>query len=223
MVAIFVLTAFLFLLAVDFIVLKIRGKSHPAFEPSVIPSALLVFERDGLAVPPNIFISKGHTWIKKINDGLISVGIDSFGASALGKLKILKCAEPDKEIKRGEMIFEGGYGDKKVKFLSPIDGTVKFVNTGILGKIISNPYETWGVQIYSEDTPGYRDRFLSGSDALNWMKKEFLKLNNFIDDHLQKIELAGATMYDGGSSSDDFASSLDEKSTNDFEQEFLSL
>ncbi len=35
MVAIFVLTLFLLFISVDLIVLKIQGKSHPAFEPSI--------------------------------------------------------------------------------------------------------------------------------------------------------------------------------------------
>ncbi|MFA7228226.1 MAG: hypothetical protein WC061_04260, partial [Melioribacteraceae bacterium] len=91
------------------------------------------------------------------------------------------------------------------------------------GKNISNPYESWGVQILTEDIPKHRDQFLSGSDAVNWMKKEFLKLKDFIDNHLPKVELAGATMYDGGLMSTDAALSLDEKSANEFEKEFLSL
>ena len=35
MVAIFVLTLFLLFISVDLIVLKIQGKSHPAFESSI--------------------------------------------------------------------------------------------------------------------------------------------------------------------------------------------
>lgn len=53
---------------------------------------------------------------------------------ALGALSILNCTPVGQELKRGEMIFEGAYGNKTVKFLSPINGTVKSVNENIFGK-----------------------------------------------------------------------------------------
>jgi glycine cleavage system H lipoate-binding protein len=141
-VAIFVLTLFLLFISVDLIVLKIQGKSHPAFEPLIPPFDSLVFDRNSFTIPSNIFFSKGHTWLKKNNDGLISIGIDEFGMMALGTLSILNCAQVGQEVKRGEMIFEGAYGNKTVKFLSPTNGIVKSVNENIFGKKISNPYET---------------------------------------------------------------------------------
>ncbi|MBU1097479.1 MAG: hypothetical protein CVV23_13295 [Ignavibacteriae bacterium HGW-Ignavibacteriae-2] len=223
MVAIFVLILFLLIITLDLLVLKIQGKNHPAFEPSLPQFDLLMFDENNLTIPKNIFFSKGHTWLKRNTDELIDIGIDTFGTIALGTLSILKFAEVGKELKRGEMIFEGSYGNKIVKFPSPVNGIVKSVNTNIIGKIISDPYETWGVQLISKDLPGNRNIFLSGSEASNWMKKEFIKLKSFIDDHSPNIETAGTTMYDGGSLSSDMTSTLVNQSTDDFEKEFLSL
>ena len=84
MVAIFVLTMFLLFLSVDLIVLKIQGKYHPAFEPSLPQFDSAIFSRNSFSIPSNIFISKGHTWLRKNNDGLVSIGIDEFGSMALG-------------------------------------------------------------------------------------------------------------------------------------------
>ena len=223
MVAIFVLTLFLFLISIDLIVLKIQGKSHPAFEPLLATFDSSVFNRNSFAIPSNILFSKGHTWLEKNNDGLISIGIDEFGMMALGALSIINCAPLGKELKRGEMIFEGAYGNKSVKFLSPINGMVKSVNENILGKKISNPYETWGVQIVSNDFSDNQKTFYSGTEATNWIKKEYVKLKDFINSHSPKIDLAGTTMFDGGSLSNDMISSLVDRSANDFEKEFLSL
>jgi glycine cleavage system H protein len=223
MVAIFVLTLFIFFISVDLIVLKFQGKSHPAFESPFPQFDSSIFERNSFTIPSNIFFSKGHTWLKKNNDGLISVGIDEFGMMALGALSILNCASTGKEIKRGEMIFEGAYGNKIVKFLSPVNGIVKSVNRNIIGKKISNPYETWGVKLASKDFPDKQKGFLSGTEASDWIKKEYVKLKDFINSHSPKIDLAGATMFDGGSLSDDAISSLLDRSANDFEKEFLSL
>lgn len=223
MVAIFVLSLFLLFISVDLIVLKIQGKNHPAFEPSFSQFDLLTFDKNSLTVPSNIFFSKGHTWLKKNKDGLIDIGIDELGITALGALSILKCATMDKELKRGDTLFEGVYGNKIVKFLSPISGIVKSINTDIIGKKISNPYETWGVKLFSKDFKENYCVFLSGGDAVDWMKKEFIKLKNFINSHSPKVDLAGTTMFDGGSLSSDTISLLVDQSANDFEKEFLSL
>ena len=223
MVAIFVLTMFLLFLSVDLIVLKIQGKYHPAFEPSLPQFDSAIFSRNSFSIPSNIFISKGHTWLRKNNDGLVSIGIDEFGSMALGPISILNCAAIGKELKRGEMIFEGAYGNRKVKFLSPINGIVKSVNENIFGKKISNPYETWGVQIVSDDFSNNKEMFVTGKEAFNWIKKESIKLKDFIANHSLKTDLAGTTMFDGGSLSNDTISLLVDNSVNDFEKEFLSL
>ena len=223
MVAIFVLAVFLSLLTIDFIVLRLQGKYHPAFEPSKSKYNSPVYDGNVIPIPSNLYFSKGHTWLKKNGDGLLEIGIDPFGTTALGALSIQKCAVSGEEIKRGSTIFEGSYGNKPVKFLSPVNGTVKSINADIIGRKISNPYKDWGVRMISKDSPVNGDLFFTGSEALNWMKKEFIKLKGFIDDHSPNVELAGETMYDGGLVSDDAEALLVNKSVNDFEKEFLSL
>ena len=93
----------------------------------------------------------------------------------------------------------------------------------MIGKTISDPYKTWGVQIASTDLSNNKKLFLSGKEALDWIKKESVKLKDFITNHSLKTELAGTTMFDGGSLSNDMISSLVDSSVSDFEKEFLSL
>jgi glycine cleavage system H lipoate-binding protein len=223
MVAVFVLTLFLFFISIDLIVLKIQGKNHPAFEPSFPQFDLSAVVKNGFTIPSNIFLSKGHTWLKKDVDGLINIGIDEFGMTALGTLSIVNCAPVGKVLRRGETLFEGAYKNNSVKFLSPINGVVKFVNTDIIGKNISNPYENYGVRLFSNDYQENQEMFLSGNKAIDWMKKEYIKLEKFINDHSPKVELTGTTMFDGGSILNDAVFPLVDKSVNDFEKEFLSL
>ncbi len=223
MVAIFVLSAFLFFILVDLVVLKFQGKYHPAFEPSFSQLDLSLFEKNRFTIPENTFFSKGHTWLKKVNNELLNIGIDEFGMMALGKLAVVSCAPAGKELKRGDVLFEGAYGNKNVKFLSPVNGIIQSVNSNILGKNNSNPYSTWGVQILSKDFSENKNKFFSGSEAANWIKKECSRLKNFVDKHSQQVNLAGETMFDGGTISNDILYSLVDKSINDFEKEFLSL
>jgi glycine cleavage system H lipoate-binding protein len=223
MVAIFVLSVFILFLVVDLMVLKIQGKSHPAFETVFPQFDLPIFEIENFAIPSNTIFSKGHTWLRQNNDGLISIGIDEFGLNALGALSILGFPEKGKTIQRGDMLFEGTYGNRKVKFLSPINGIVSSINGDAIGKKISDPYKTWGVQLLSKDFSKDQGKVFSGNDALNWMKNESSRLKTFINNRLPKVEAAGATMYDGGLLIQDLVSSLNDTSINDFEKEFLSL
>ncbi|MDY0082448.1 MAG: hypothetical protein RBR74_04640 [Ignavibacteriaceae bacterium] len=223
MVAIFVLTAFLFFILVDLVVLKFQGKYHPAFEPSFSQFDISIFEKNKFVIPQNTFFSKGHTWLKENGNGFVNIGIDEFGMTALGTLSILNCALVGKTLKRGDVLFEGSYGNNKVKFLSPVNGIVQSVNPNIISKNISDPYKTWGVQLLSKDFSENREKFFSGNDAVNWIGKEYVKLKSFLDTHALKPNLAGETMYDGGTLSNDTPHLLVELSAGDFEKEFLSL
>lgn len=223
MVAIFVLTLFLLLLIVDIFVLKIQGKYHPAFEPQFSQFSQLIYERENFNIPSNVFLSKGHTWLKHNDEGFVLIGIDEFGYNALGSLSILKYAETGKQINRGDILFEGAYGDKKVKFFSPVNGIVSSTNKDIIDNKVKDPYKTWGVKLLSKDFTEHRGNFYTGKDALNYMIKESSKLKNFINNLLPKVEAAGATMFDGGSLTNETVASLAGLSISDFEQEFLSL
>lgn len=202
MVAIFVLAGFISILLLDLLVLKIQGKVHPAFEPSApIYDAVPSFST-GISLPSNLFLSKGHTWLKKDNAGLIEIGIDSFASSALGSLSITKAAEQGSKIKRGDVLFVGNYGTESVEFLSPINGKVKNINRNIIGNKISSPYQTWGIKIDSNDMNKKGNHFFAGNEAIDWIKSESQKLKNFLEPNTRNVELVGETMFDGGALSE---------------------
>ncbi|MFZ1290559.1 MAG: hypothetical protein WAR79_10740 [Melioribacteraceae bacterium] len=222
MVAIFVLIIFLSVLVVDIVVLNLQGKYHPAFEPLFNPLDMLIFDKSNYLIPSDMQFSKGHTWLRKNEDGTFDIGIDSFGTTVLGTMPILNYPVEGTEIKCGEMLLEAGRGDDKIKFLSPISGIVKVVNRNLIESKISDAYSTWNVKLISENFSENEKMLLSGSKASTWMKKEFKKLKKFIDIHSVEIETAGATMYDGGSLSEDAVSSIVFNNAEDFEMKFLS-
>jgi glycine cleavage system H lipoate-binding protein len=223
MVAVFVLAVFFLFLVIDLIVLKVEGKTHPAFEPQLAQHTIPIFEKEPIAIPANTILSKGHTWFRQNNDGLVSIGIDEFGLNALGALSILSCPENGKLVNRGDILFEATSGNRKVNFLSPVDGIVSTINNETIGKMISDPYKNWGVQLISKDFSENKKIGFSGDDALNWLKKESLKFKTFINNRLPKVEAVGATMFDGWLMTHELVSSLNEINVKEFEKEFLSL
>jgi glycine cleavage system H protein len=223
MVALFVMTAFLLILIIDMIVLRMEGKYHPAFEPTSPQYELPILNGKNYSIPSDIYISKGHTWYRNNKNGLIDIGIDEFGATALGKLSVIKFAEMGKELKRGDVVFEGTYGNNPIKFLSPINGTVNSVNTYIINNEIAAPYRTWGVQLSPNENSINLELFFSGEKAANWLSQEFNRLKNFIEQNTPNVAVAGETMYDGGLPNNNSITSMDDKAVNNFEKEFLSL
>lgn len=223
MVAIFVLVLFLTVISVDMIVLRFRGKYHPAFEPPFSPYDIMLLDKNNFALPPDTLFSKGHTWLRKNGNGSFDIGIDALGMTALSPMPVLNYVKEGSEIRRGEMLLEGGAGNNKIRFLSPVNGTVQAVNKNIAGGKISDAYKTWNIRVISADPDGNRKLFLSGNEASSWMKKEFIRLKKFIDVRSPRIEAAGATMQDGGLLSDDAVSSMVAQNAVDFEKQFLSL
>ena len=223
MVSLFVLAVFLFFIVLDFAVLKFQGKTHPALEKVIPLSGLAYIPEMELKIPGGVLLSKGHIWMKKNNSGLIRLGLDDFINKVLGDISIKNNLSIGKELKRGDVIFEGLMGNKKLKFHSPVNGVVKAINSDSQDREYSDSYGNWHVELTSKDNSSGKGLFYSGNEALNWLKQEFTKLDNFLSAHSARPELAGVTMYDGGKAVEGASAGLINKIAEDFEKEFLSL
>ncbi len=223
MVALFVVLTFLFFILIDLIVLKAQKKKHPAFEPSSRHlTERLVFDFSALSVPRDIYLSRGHTWAKKNEYGLIKVGVDEFIVKSLGNFSITSIKEPGTSIKKGDILFEGNSNNHNFKFRSPLDGEIKFVNPGIIGKIMTDPYgDDWSVLMLTPEYEVSKNQLFTGEELSSWMKKEFKRLREFLGNHTVKPELAGVTMQDGGNVVEGALSMVAEEGVKDFENEFL--
>jgi len=219
MVAITVVLAFLFFITVDIIVLKVNGKTHPAFEKDVAETGSLIFNLN-LEMPKDVLISKGHTMIKKLSQGLLQVGIDYFILRFLKNISLSENIVPGKILKRGDIIFKGSIINKPVKIYSPVDGIIKFVNAD---QTRNNKSMSGLNLIILPDNPNIHSSFLSGAKAVNWMNEELVKLEDFLTAHSGKPDLAGMTMYDGGKPVENSIELIIENNVEDFENLFLTI
>jgi glycine cleavage system H lipoate-binding protein len=224
MVAIFVLLTFILFIVVDMLVLKAQKKKHPAFQGSSTIADLAVFTKEIFQAPLELFLSKGHTWAQKNEYGLIKVGIDEFILKALGKVALTKTAEAGQALKKGDILFEGTVNNKVLKFRSPIEGTVKFINPNILNKKIADPYgDDWGLLLAANNFTEDKKTLFTGNELKSFLNKEFSRLKDFLHAHTLRPELAGATMLDGGNVVEGAVSSITEKGIEEFEKDFLNF
>jgi glycine cleavage system H protein len=222
MVALFVVLTFILFITIDLIVLQARKKKHPAYKPSSHLAERLVFDYSTISVPKDIYLSKGHTWAKKNEYGLVKVGIDDFVIKSLGNFYITKIYEPGTVIKKGDIIFEGDFNSHHFNFRSPVDGVIKIVNPGVMGKKITDPYgDDWGVLLLAPEYEENKYLLFTGEELKSWMKKEFKRLREFLGSRSVKPGLAGVTMQDGGNIVEGALSLVTDEGVKDFEKEFL--
>ena len=136
MVALSALVIFVIILITDIFVLKAGKKRHPAFIKNYKIVDVDLFDREGITIPVDTYISKGHTYAEFIDDKTIKIGIDDFISSSLGEFKIEKIAAKGSVVKEGDIILSAKVGNNLVSFASPVSGTVKVVNDRLLGNSI---------------------------------------------------------------------------------------
>lgn len=220
MVALFVLLTFVLFVVVDIFVLKAQKKSHPAFEKTTGA----VFNKGSIAIPNQVFVSKGHTWAQALQDGTVKVGVDDFALKALGKLSITKIASELTSVKQGEVILEGTCSGRSFKFRSPVEGTVKAVNSGILNKALTEPFTSgWGLIITPSNWESNKKALKTGESLSAWVKEEFKRLRDFIEMSTVKPELVGVTMHDGGNIVEGAIANISTDGLKNFENEFLTF
>jgi len=219
MVALFVAITFILFIAVDILILKAQRKKHPAlYNPEYS-----VFNKRSFHLPAELLLSKGHTWIKILKDGIVEVGIDDFITKALGKLSVINLAKEGAEIKTGDVILQAVIDKKSINFRSPINGLVKKVNSSLIGQTIEDPYTNWGITVIPAGIEKDKNNLMEGKQLADWLRNEVVRLKDFLSLHTPKVGLAGVTMHDGGNIVEGAVANIDEKGIEDFEKEFLTF
>jgi glycine cleavage system H protein len=226
MVALLVLlTAALFIIG-DILVVKHRKAKQVATENysrSPLTSAAPVFTKKSILAPEGYYFYKGHTWAKIFENGLLKIGVDDFVLKALGKISIEKIVPENRFVKQGDIILEGKFDSKFVKFRSPVFGIVRSVNQNIIGKALNDPYEDWGLVIAPINMEDNLNTLKKSHIAIDWMKDEFKRLKDFLSENAFRAEPVGVTMYDGGNVIQGALAKIDDEGMKQFEEEFLSF
>jgi glycine cleavage system H protein len=102
-------------------------------------------------VADGFYYTKEHEWAKKLDDGLVAVGVDDYAQAQLHEIVYVELPEMDAEVGQGEAL--GAVESVKAvsDMYSPVSGKVVEVNESLLDspeKINDDPYgEGWIAKI----------------------------------------------------------------------------
>ena len=102
---------------------------------------------DEYKVEEGIYYTKEHEWVKKLDDGMVAVGVDDYAQAQLHEIVYVELPEVNAEVGQGEAI--GAVESVKAvsDMYSPVGGKVVEVNDSLLDspeQINDSPYgEGW--------------------------------------------------------------------------------
>ena len=220
MVALLVVGTFIVALLIDALVRRARkGK----IEPARVYAA--VAERRMPGFPAGYFFTPGHVWVNLRASGRVQLGIDELIGRLIGKADRIEMKKAGDKIHKGELLAKVIQGDKTIRILSPIDGTIEQCNYELEDhpeEFAENPYtKGWFYSISPANLSADLRNFAVADQTKSWWSQEINRLREFVQTRLPQPAMAGLTYQDGGLPLDGLVAHFDSKAVEEFETEFL--
>ncbi|OGP35007.1 MAG: hypothetical protein A2X88_05185 [Deltaproteobacteria bacterium GWC2_65_14] len=165
--------------------------------PALLPVALPEFR-----MPGGLFYHNGHTWAHLTPAGEAQIGIDDFAQGIIGRIDRIELPRPGAVLRQGEKAFTVVQGNKKIDFVSPLDGIVSSVNDDVNADtrmLKKDPYRSsWLLAAMPSNISQNLKKLRIAGDAAAWLEKELMVFLEFITLHRATPQEVGVTMQDGG-------------------------
>ena len=107
-----------------------------------------------LDIPEHLEYSDEHVWVDR-SDDLAIIGINEYAADQLGELVFVDLPEPGTRVEAGDEIVELESSKAVQPLISPVAGTVKYVNRDVADDpsvVNGDPYgEGWILKVELDD------------------------------------------------------------------------
>lgn len=137
----------------------------------------------GLNMPPDRLYHRGHTWVKKEQDGTLTVGLDDFTEKVIGKPDFVELPKVGTELEVNGTGWAFQKDNTRIRVLSPVDGKVVAVGNGEDG---------FYLRVKPKNGPDLR-HLLKGSEIRPWIIREMERLEEMLSN-----EKVGLSLADGG-------------------------
>jgi len=133
-------------------------------------------EIEGYNLPDELYYTKDHTWARVEDNGIVTVGMDAYGAKAAGNIEFIDLPMEDDEFECGDAFGSLESAKWVGGLLMPVAGTVSAVNESIeddLSLLAEDPYgEGWLIKIKPSNLKEDLKTLIHGVDVSPWLKKE---------------------------------------------------
>lgn len=107
-----------------------------------------------LEVPDHLQYSIDHVWLED-DEELVVIGLTEYAANQMGELVYIDLPEPGTPVRAGDEIAEMESAKTVQNLISPVEGTVRYVNQSVVDDpqaINNDPYgEGWILKLELED------------------------------------------------------------------------
>jgi len=133
-------------------------------------------EIEGYEMPEELYYTTDHLWAKVEDDGNVRVGLDAFGATAVGSIEYIDLPQEDDEFDAGDA-FGSMESAKWVGGLTmPVTGTVIEVNEDIgdeLELLPEDPYgDAWLILVKPSDLEEDLENLIHGDKIKSWFEED---------------------------------------------------
>jgi glycine cleavage system H protein len=174
-------------------------------------------------VPRGVFLAPGHTWLQLQRSGGVRLGSDRFPLTALGGVDRLELVPEGTRVRQGDVLARLGLGQRGLRLLSPIDGTVTALNRSLLANpddLDADPYkEGWFCSIRPKGLAASLKRMVIAEETEEWMRNELRRLR----DILSSREGALTALADGGPPVQGLADCLEQEEWEEFVERFFEV
>ncbi len=133
-------------------------------------------EIEGYELPEELYYTKDHTWARIEDDGMITVGLDDYGAKVAGDIEFIDLPMEEDEFESGEAFGSLESAKWVGGLMMPVEGTVIAVHEDIendLSLISTDPYgEGWLIKVKPSNPKDDLKALVHGDDVSPWIKKE---------------------------------------------------
>jgi glycine cleavage system H lipoate-binding protein len=213
MTAVLVIALILFFVMLDLVVQRFERPAEAVLEVPALAHATV----PDFPVPVNLFMHRGHTWARIMENSNVRVGVDDFIRKLAGGLENVRLPAEGVKIVKGERAISIQVGGHSLGLPVPVNGTVRAVNTGIAklngGDIYS---DGWMLELEPSTLANDLVGLYIADSAIEWMKEETSRLREFI-----ALSLQPASAFDGGMPVEGVLVKLQDKDWIKFNERFI--
>lgn len=186
----------------------------------------ILLNENSLNVPSGLYFDKTHTWAFMNKDGTVKVGIDDFLQHTTGSITKVSLKNTGEPVKKGEHILSVFQHGKMLNIYSPVSGTIKETNKGLVENpslINTSTYsDGWVYTIEPNNWEREIQFLIIGKVFKDWLKSEFIRLKDFLSISMKEHEMQYAhVLQDGGAIMDGVLENLEPEIWEDFQTNFI--